>query len=109
MKRFAALALAAALAAGLAGCGGSGTLKSMDWAIEPAYEFEAVEPVADTATLDAGVVSDRPGEAGYYLAKTAAGWGVLCEAAARDLKARADWYLDTVSQLETLLLGRAAE
>ena len=53
------------------------TLGGMEWAIQPAWEFEAVEPVADTATLDAGVVSDRPGEAGYYLAKTAAGWGVL--------------------------------
>lgn len=77
MKRFAALALAAALAAGLAGCGGSGTLKSMDWAIEPAYEFEAVEPVADTGLMTPWTVSTRAGEAGYYLAKTAGGWAVL--------------------------------
>ena len=74
-KRFAALALTAALAVNLAGCGGG--FKGMEWAIEPTYEFEAVEPVADTATVAAGMVSARPGEAGYYLAKTAAGWGVL--------------------------------
>ena len=77
MKRFAALALAAALGLSLAGCAGSGTLKSMKWAIEPAGEFEAVEPVADTATVAAGMVSRRPGEGGYYLAQTPAGWGVL--------------------------------
>lgn len=88
MKRFAALALAAVMAAGLAGCGSSGTLKSMEWAIEPAGEFEAVEPVADTATVAAGMVSNRPGEAGYYLAKTAAGWGVL-NAASGDVAASA--------------------
>lgn len=76
MKRLAALALAAALSLSLSGCG-AGTLRSMEWAIQPAYEFEAVEPVADTATVAAGMVSQRPGEAGYYLAKTAAGWGVL--------------------------------
>lgn len=35
----------------------------------------------------------------------AAGWGVLCAAAARDLRARADWYLDTVSALGPLLFA----
>lgn len=33
----------------------------------------------------------------------AAGWGVLCEAAARDLESRADWYLRTVDELGALL------
>lgn len=33
----------------------------------------------------------------------AAGWGVLCAAAEADLRGRADWYLDTVAQLEPLL------
>ena len=36
----------------------------------------------------------------------AAGWGVLCDAARRDLQARADWYLERVEQLEDLLYRR---
>ena len=36
----------------------------------------------------------------------AAGWGVLCDAARRDLPARADWYLERVEQLEDLLYRR---
>ena len=35
----------------------------------------------------------------------AAGWGVLCAAAARDLKPRADWFLNTVDQLARLLFA----
>lgn len=85
MKRLAALALAAVLGLSLSGCG-AGTLRSMKWAIEPAGEFEAVEPVADTATVAAGMVSRRPGEAGYYLAQSPAGWGVL-NAASGDVAA----------------------
>lgn len=87
MKRLAALALAAVLGLSLSGCG-AGTLRSMKWAIEPAGEFEAVEPVADTATVAAGMVSRRPGEAGYYLAQSPAGWGVL-NAASGDVAASA--------------------
>ena len=71
------LALAAALALALGGCGGAGTLKSMEWAIQPAYEFEAVEPVADTALMSPYTVTRQPGETGYYLVKTGEGWGVL--------------------------------
>ena len=74
-KRFAALAAALALA--LTGCGGAGTLKSMEWAIEPAYEFEAVEPVADPDSTTPPTVARKPGEAGYYLVRTGEGWGVL--------------------------------
>lgn len=76
-KRFAALALTAALAAGLTGCGGAGTRKGMEWAIEPTYEFEAVEPVADMALMTPYTVTRQPGETGYYLVRTGEGWGVL--------------------------------
>lgn len=74
-RRFAALAAALALA--LTGCGGAGTLKSMEWAIGPAYEFEAVEPVADTALMSPYTVTRQPGETGYYLVRMGGGWGVL--------------------------------
>ena len=76
MKRLAALALAAVLGLSLSGCG-AGTLRSMEWAIQPAYEFEAVEPVADTALMSPYTVTRQEGETGYYLVKAGAGWGVL--------------------------------
>lgn len=74
-RRSGPAAMALCLALGLTGCGGG--LQSMEWAIEPTYGFEAVEPVADFASLAEGGLCSGPGEAGYYLVKTAGGWGVL--------------------------------
>lgn len=84
VKRFAAAALTLALCAAFSACGQKqGTLASFEWAIEPQYEFEKVEPVLDSAAMLEGTVCAAPGEAGYYLAQTARGWGVLDTATGR--------------------------
>ena len=71
--RLSILALAAALA--FAGCGQYKL--PYEWAIEPQFGYEAVEPVFDPTPMAEGTVCQRQGETGFYLAKTEQGWGVL--------------------------------
>lgn len=78
VKRFAAAGLALVLCAAFSACGQKqGTLTGFEWAIEPQYEFEKVEPVLDSASMLEGTVCTEEGQAGFYLAETDEGWSVL--------------------------------
>lgn len=76
MKRtYRLLILALALALTFVGCGQQKV--PYEWAIAPQFDYGAVEPVLDPSPMNEGTLCQRQGEAGFYLAKTGQGWGVL--------------------------------